>query len=343
MRKMFSKNKFIIGVSENGLLARAKSRLRGPLSTKHKIKQECHGIYLQIAPGLHERFVVFFKNKGIKVIALKKDLLKVDVSLSQIYGLLNKNPIVTRYLVRVFYGNNSVNKIKDIFPYLKNKKIRVFAYPKSLQEKSLELFDKAGIELTPTGYDYALHLVESEGKYFFGLIPKRLNYQKIPDSQKTSRAYYKIKEVVQKTGLNFKGKQVLDLGAAPGGWCEYLKPLATRVVAVDPAVVTVQGDNIVHLKKKLEDIVPELKKQKFDVIICDINNDPMILLDSILKLRIKGVKVVLTLKFDRDNKKYIEHQIEQIKARLGPFSKHLDIAWLFANTVNERTLFCRFK
>lgn len=67
-----------------------------------------------------------------------------------------------------------------------------------------------------------------------------------------SRAVYKLKEVDEKIGLFRPGMVVLELGAAPGGWTQYvtekLKGLG-RVVASDcllmdalPDVVFIQGD-----------------------------------------------------------------------------------------------------
>lgn len=51
-----------------------------------------------------------------------------------------------------------------------------------------------------------------------------------------SRAYYKIQEACLrfKVPLNETWK-VLDLGAAPGGWSQWLSQVAHIVVAVDPA------------------------------------------------------------------------------------------------------------
>lgn len=51
-----------------------------------------------------------------------------------------------------------------------------------------------------------------------------------------SRAYYKIQEAC----LRFKvpldeTSKALDLGAAPGGWSQWLSQVAHIVVAVDPA------------------------------------------------------------------------------------------------------------
>lgn len=67
-----------------------------------------------------------------------------------------------------------------------------------------------------------------------------------------SRAVYKLKEVNEKVHLIKPGMNILELGAAPGGWTQYVADLlqATgKIVAVDclwmapvPHVTFVQGD-----------------------------------------------------------------------------------------------------
>ena len=90
-------------------------------------------------------------------------------------------------------------------------------------------------------------------------------------------------------------------------------------------------------------MIEVLNKYKPNIIICDINRDPEEVLKSILKLNIKGTQMIFTLKFNRDNKKYIDQRTEKIKKILEPYSKYLKVFWLFANTGNERTLLCHFK
>lgn len=67
-----------------------------------------------------------------------------------------------------------------------------------------------------------------------------------------SRAVYKFEEIVEKEGLLRPGMVCIDLGAAPGGWSQYVvRKLGgdVRLIAVDllplealPAVEFVQGD-----------------------------------------------------------------------------------------------------
>jgi 23S rRNA (uridine2552-2'-O)-methyltransferase len=67
-----------------------------------------------------------------------------------------------------------------------------------------------------------------------------------------SRAAFKLLEIVERDRLVNPGMIVVDLGAAPGGWCQVMAPLLGpngRLVAVDllpmdpvPGVTFIQGD-----------------------------------------------------------------------------------------------------
>ena len=67
-----------------------------------------------------------------------------------------------------------------------------------------------------------------------------------------SRAVYKLEELDQRDRLLKPGISVVDLGAAPGGWCQYIQRRLgdkARIVALDvlpmdplPGVTLIQGD-----------------------------------------------------------------------------------------------------
>ena len=50
-----------------------------------------------------------------------------------------------------------------------------------------------------------------------------------------TRAVFKLDEIIQKTRVLKKSKNVLDLGSAPGGWSQYIKQKSnkTNVYAID--------------------------------------------------------------------------------------------------------------
>ena len=97
-----------------------------------------------------------------------------------------------------------------------------------------------------------------------------------------SRAIYKLKEIQQKDRLIKHGMQVVDLGAAPGGWSQYAVELVGangRVVASDilsidplPFVEFIKGD--FTEQSVLDDILSVLQKKdknaKADIVISDM-------------------------------------------------------------------------
>lgn len=101
-----------------------------------------------------------------------------------------------------------------------------------------------------------------------------------------SRAIYKLKEIQQKDQLIKHGMQVVDLGAAPGGWSQYAVELvggngrvvASDILAIDPLpfVEFIQGD--FTEQSVLDDILNVLNKDnhndnsdsKADVVISDM-------------------------------------------------------------------------
>ena len=97
-----------------------------------------------------------------------------------------------------------------------------------------------------------------------------------------SRAIYKLKEIQQKDQLIKHGMQVVDLGAAPGGWSQYAVELvggsgrvvASDILAIDPLpfVEFIQGD--FTEQSVLDELLNVLNKDnedsKADVVISDM-------------------------------------------------------------------------
>ncbi|KTD72193.1 ribosomal RNA large subunit methyltransferase J [Legionella tucsonensis] len=93
-----------------------------------------------------------------------------------------------------------------------------------------------------------------------------------------SRAVYKLKEVDEKESLLKPGMTVVDLGAAPGGWTQYVSERLQgrgRIVALDilpmdalPDVDFVLGDfREDEVLQKLIDLIPE---HRVDLILSDM-------------------------------------------------------------------------
>ena len=97
-----------------------------------------------------------------------------------------------------------------------------------------------------------------------------------------SRAIYKLKEIQQKDNLIRPNMQVVDLGAAPGGWSQYATELvgesgrvvASDILAIDPLpfVEFIQGDFTEEsvLNEILDVLNKDEKNYKADVVISDM-------------------------------------------------------------------------
>ena len=93
-----------------------------------------------------------------------------------------------------------------------------------------------------------------------------------------SRAAYKLIEIAKRDGLARPGDDVVDLGAAPGGWAQALAERvgrSGRVFAVDllevapiPGVTIVRGDfREETVLRRLEEV---LGSQKLDLVVSDM-------------------------------------------------------------------------
>lgn len=90
-----------------------------------------------------------------------------------------------------------------------------------------------------------------------------------------SRAAYKIMEIDDKIKLLKKGQIVVDLGAAPGGWCQVAVAKGCKVVAIDllemdeiPDVTFVQMDFMDD--EAPEVLVNALGGERCDVVLSDM-------------------------------------------------------------------------
>lgn len=93
-----------------------------------------------------------------------------------------------------------------------------------------------------------------------------------------SRAAFKLIELAEKDRLLKPGISVVDLGAAPGSWCQVLKQrlgAAGRIVAVDllpmdpiPGVSFIQGD--FGQEETLRRVASALGASKVDLVLSDL-------------------------------------------------------------------------
>lgn len=93
-----------------------------------------------------------------------------------------------------------------------------------------------------------------------------------------SRSAFKLLELQEKYGLVRPGMTVVDLGAAPGGWCQILQPLVGsqgRVIALDvlpmeplPGVEFIEGDFTED--EPLQRLEHALGGQPVDLVLSDM-------------------------------------------------------------------------
>lgn len=93
-----------------------------------------------------------------------------------------------------------------------------------------------------------------------------------------SRAVYKLDEIQKKDGILKPGQRVLDLGAAPGGWCEYASRFSGNrgsIIAVDllpiepiAGVEIIQGD--FTEQETLDRIMDTIDSGELDLVLSDM-------------------------------------------------------------------------
>ena len=93
-----------------------------------------------------------------------------------------------------------------------------------------------------------------------------------------SRAVYKLEELHQKDSLFHKGQRIIDLGAAPGGWSQWLSQvlqhnatlIATDILPMDalPDVQFIQGD--FTEQSVLDEILDAIGDEGADLVISDM-------------------------------------------------------------------------
>lgn len=90
-----------------------------------------------------------------------------------------------------------------------------------------------------------------------------------------SRSYYKIEEINKKFNIIYKNSKILDLGACPGGWTEYIWKYTHNVTPVDIN----NNWKLTHIPLIQKNIFDLNLNEKYDTIVSDIacnltgNND----------------------------------------------------------------------
>ncbi|MEJ2391294.1 MAG: 23S rRNA (uridine(2552)-2'-O)-methyltransferase RlmE [Gammaproteobacteria bacterium] len=98
------------------------------------------------------------------------------------------------------------------------------------------------------------------------------------DAGYRSRAVFKLKEIDEKDRLFHPGMTVVDLGAAPGGWCQYARERlgpTDKVIALDilemeplPGVEIIKGD--FTEQAVLDRLLEVLNNRQVDLVLSDM-------------------------------------------------------------------------
>jgi 23S rRNA C2498 (ribose-2'-O)-methylase RlmM len=121
-----------------------------------------------------------------------------------------------------------------------------------------------------------------------------LTEQKVP-----SRAYYKAKESCLKFNINFESNaSLVELGAAPGGSCQYYLEQGLTVYGVDPSEIDsklLKNKKFKHLKKTSGQIAESDFTGTIHYLAMDMNVKPEIALLELKKslLVLKHIKLAL--------------------------------------------------
>lgn len=126
----------------------------------------------------------------------------------------------------------------------------------------------------------------------------------VPTSaQPLSRAYYKIREAVAWSGVPIQaGQLAAEIGASPGGSCQWLLEQGLRVIGIDPADIEAPvGDHpkFTHIRRRGRE-VPRKEIAGVDWLLSDANVSPTYILDTVEDLlrhdQVNPKALLLTLK-----------------------------------------------
>eukprot|EP00300_Choanocystis_sp_HF-7_P040862 c7425_g1_i1.p1 GENE.c7425_g1_i1~~c7425_g1_i1.p1 ORF type:complete len:194 (+),score=41.57 c7425_g1_i1:604-1185(+) len=166
-----------------------------------------------------------------------------------------------------------------------------------------------------------------------------------PPQTHISRAFFKIKEATHRFSIPVGDSTTcLDIGAAPGGWSEFVAERGGRVVAVDPSPVHIPthlAAKVTHIPSRIEDIPDVLAHGSFSLVLCDMNLHWRSMLNLIKSLPLDLVpdaKLVLTFKcVAQTNPDALKAVYDEACAIMSPRFKSVGFTQLLANRSREWT------
>lgn len=137
-----------------------------------------------------------------------------------------------------------------------------------------------------------------------------------------SRAYYKIAEAFEWGGIQLRpGEKVVEIGASPGGACQWLLDRGTKVTGIDPAEMDeriANHPNFTHWRNRSRE-VKRRAFQGFRVLVCDANVTPNYTLDTVEAIVMYPTSrfrlLVLTMKLpDWEHAQKIPEHLERVRS-----------------------------
>lgn len=248
-----------------------------------------------------ESFLTYkYKNDSFQSLSLLLDYVdNLDIIFAYSYGIsLGKiNNSSTQHIIE-----NISENISEILSIFKNKNIIFNSYNlHDVHAKILDLIkQKSKHNNSANTSDIVLEAIKTnENEIFIGihkfghhktLINNYLDHQEIITKDNIpSRAYFKIADAITLAQIKIKESQtVLDIGSSPGGISYYFLKHGLKVIGIDAAEMhpsCICNKNFTHLKIPLEKVkCDQLSKYLFDLIVIDINLDPMYVLSIFKKI-----------------------------------------------------------
>ncbi|KAI5084264.1 hypothetical protein GOP47_0000433 [Adiantum capillus-veneris] len=192
---------------------------------------------------------------------------------------------------------------------MSNIKIRLQTFPRELAAKLIDEIPE--LDGAMHGFSHSFYAVKTDGVIRYGIGKGEDMYLVACDREAlfkgaVAKACSKLEEALHVKGIKLtQDMLVLDVGAAPGAWTEFLSKRVCHVVAIDPGKLdkTISG-GVTHICKKAQDAITDLvlwtKGRNFDLLVCDINKHPAEAAEIVvplLKFLKDGGFVILTLKF----------------------------------------------
>lgn len=266
-----------------------------------------------------------------------------------------------------------------------NKPIfRLQCSPRNLEVALGDTLLPHSFKFCPVGYDYLINAVTlDDGCIHWQIVPSNCFWQNPHSAHRRQvtctdngvcKATGKLWEALIATGLDDRIHRcnVVDIGAAPGGWTMYLAGRgAKKVIAVDPAALdpavfllnnnssdtadqsssSASGTLIRHIRDKAQNAIPEildlLNGESLDVLVSDMNVHPCHMtpiISPLLNILTPGGILIVTLKFGgRGGGGEREESLKMWQKYLGEGYEGVKLLWLMGNTVTERTIVAQKK